>query len=91
MCWITSFHGNENFIHPHAGRQEICFRRARICRDIDLDTEIIRITPPEGLLELYMGPSPPLTVRSHLAVESWPFPLREFGGRGHTVSVRRVI
>ena len=22
--------------------------------DIDLDTEIIRITPPEGLLELYM-------------------------------------
>ena len=30
-----------------------------------------------------------VTVRPHLTVESWPFPLRGFLGRGHTVSVRR--
>ena len=30
-----------------------------------------------------------VTVRPHLTVESWPFPLRGFLGRGHTASVRR--
>ena len=49
--------------------------------------EILLPAVPEFVADIDLDTA--VTVRPHLTVESWPFPLRGFLGRGHTVSVRR--
>ena len=50
------FHGEQEFwsILMPEGKEILLPAVPEFVADIDLDTEIIRITPPEGLLELYM-------------------------------------
>ena len=50
------FHGEQEFwsILTPEGKELLLPAVPEFVADIDLDTEIIRITPPEGLLELYM-------------------------------------
>ena len=45
---------DNNFILTPEGKEILLPAVPEFVADIDLDTEIIRITPPEGLLELYM-------------------------------------
>ena len=50
------FHGEQELwsILTPEGKEILLPAVPEFVADIDLDTEIIRITPPEGLLELYM-------------------------------------
>ena len=50
------FHGEQELwsILTQEGKEILLPAVPEFVADIDLDTEIIRITPPEGLLELYM-------------------------------------
>ena len=50
------FHGEQDLwsILTPEGKEILLPAVPEFVADIDLDTEIIRITPPEGLLELYM-------------------------------------
>lgn len=50
------FHGEQELwsILTPEGKDILLPAVPEFVADIDLDTEIIRITPPEGLLELYM-------------------------------------
>ena len=51
------FHGEQELwsILTPEGKEILLPAVPEFVADIDLDTEIIRITPPEGLLELYMS------------------------------------
>ena len=71
------FHGEqelwEGSILTPEGQGNPASRRARIDRGHRSRYRIIRITPPEGLLELYMCAFTAAYRTPHLAVESWPF------------------
>ncbi len=46
--------------HCHRrGQGSIAARRAEFVLDVDLDSEVITIDPPEGLLDIYLNPEPP--------------------------------
>lgn len=55
------FHGEQEVwvIVTPDGREVLFPAVPEFVPDIDLDAEIIRIAPPEGLLELYLGQSVP--------------------------------
>ncbi len=50
------FHGEQEVwsIQTPAGKEILLPAVPEFVADIDLDAEVIRITPPEGLLELYL-------------------------------------
>ena len=85
------FHGEQELwsILTPEGKEILLPAVPEFVADIDLDTEIIRITLLKGCSNSICSAFTAVTVRPHLTVESWPFPLRGFLGRGHTVSVRR--
>ena len=91
-CWITSFSTESRNFGPSSRRKarKSCFPPCPNLSRTSISIPRSSASPLlKGCSNSICSAFTAVTVRPHLTVESWPFPLRGFLGRGHTVSVRR--